>query len=102
VWSGVLERLTEGRTYPYRGHAGIRQGYENFAEFAEETHAEFPEVRDLGDQVLGLGHLWFRFASGVELDEEAAFLHTWRDGKCVEARDYLDQAEALEAAGLSE
>jgi ketosteroid isomerase-like protein len=86
----------------YRGHAQIRDGYENFAEFAEEGRAAFLEVHDLGDQVLGLGRVWFRFASGVELDEEAAFLRTWRNGKCIEAREWLSHAEAFEAAGLVE
>jgi hypothetical protein len=52
--------------------------------------------------VLALGHLWFRFASGVELDQEIAVLHTWRNGKCVEGRSWLSHAEALEAAGLRE
>jgi hypothetical protein len=50
--------------------------------------------------VLGLGHASIRFASGVELDEESAFLSTWRNGKCVEARTWLSHADALEAAGL--
>jgi len=52
-----------------------------------------------------LGRIWFRFASGVELDQEVAVLHTWRNGKCVEGRSWLSHAahaEALEAAGLSE
>ena len=55
-----------------------------------------------GDKVLGLGRARFRYASGVELDQEVAFLHTWRNGKCVEARTWLSHAEALEAAGLRE
>ena len=80
----------------------MRQYYEDLAEFAEESHVEYPEVRDLGDQVLSLGHLWVRFASGVDLDEEVAVLQTWRNGKCVEARTWLGHAEALKAAGLEE
>jgi ketosteroid isomerase-like protein len=98
VWYPALDEVTEGRTY--RGHAGVRQYFEDLAEFSGRSDAEFPEVHDLGDQVLGLGSAWFRFASGVELDQEVAFLHTWRNGKCVEARTWLSHAEALEAAGL--
>jgi ketosteroid isomerase-like protein len=98
TYSGAFERLTEGRTY--RGHAEIRQALEERAGLSEQHHVEYPEVHGLGDQVLGLGRLWYRFDSGVELDQEAAFLHTWRDGKLVEARDWLSHAEALEAAGL--
>jgi ketosteroid isomerase-like protein len=98
VWFPPFEGIMEGRTY--RGHAGVRQYFDDLAEFAEENHAEYPEVRDLGDRVLGLGAARFRFASGVELDQEVAFLLTWRDGQCVEARAWLSHAEALEAAGL--
>jgi ketosteroid isomerase-like protein len=103
LWFPALEGITEGRTY--RGHDEIRQYYEDLAEFAEESHGEFPEVRDLGNQVLGLGRIWIRFAGGVDLDQELACLYTWRDRRCVEARSWISHAahaEALEAAGLSE
>jgi ketosteroid isomerase-like protein len=98
VWYPALEGVTEGRTY--RGHAGIRQYFEDLAELSGQGDAEFPEVHDLGDQVLGLGSAPIRFADGVKLDQEVAFLHTWRNGKCVEARAWLSDDEALEAAGL--
>jgi ketosteroid isomerase-like protein len=62
VWSPPLEAITEGRTY--RGHAGARQYFEDLAEFSEAGHAEYPEVHDLGDQVLGLGRVWISFAGG--------------------------------------
>jgi ketosteroid isomerase-like protein len=100
VWRPAFEGIVEGR--PYRGHAGMRRDFEGLAEFSEESHAEFPEVYDLGDQVLGLGHLWYRFAGGLELDQDFAILLTWRNGKCVEGRAWLNYAEALEAAGLRE
>src|SRR5512132_3674572 len=100
VWNPAIEALTEGDR-SYRGHAGMRRYFEDLAEFAEEGHLEFSEVHDLGDQVLALGHLWMRFTSGVELDDEVAGLFTWRNGKCAEARGWMSHAEALEAAGLS-
>jgi ketosteroid isomerase-like protein len=100
VWHPALEEITEGRTY--RGHAGVRQYYRDLAEFSEEGHTEYPEVRDLGDQVLALGRIRLRFASGMELDNEVACLYTWRNRRCIEARAWLSHAEALEAAGLSE
>jgi ketosteroid isomerase-like protein len=100
VWYPPFEMITEGRTY--RGHAELRQYYEDLAELSEESHVDYSEVHDLGDQVLGLGRLWHRFASGVELDQHVALLFIWRNGKCAEARAWLSHAEALEAAGLSE
>ena|SRR5215218_2862885 len=97
VWYPPLEGIMEGRTY--RGHAGMRQYYEDLAEFAEENQAEYPEIRDLGDQVLGLGRSRFRFAGGVELEQETAFLLTWRNGKCVEARAWLITLKPSKAPG---
>jgi ketosteroid isomerase-like protein len=100
VWFPPFEGIMEGRTY--RGHAGVRQYFEDLAEFSDENHAEYPDIHDLGDQVLGLGAAHFRFANGVELDQEVAVLQTWRDGKCIGGRARLNHAEALEAAGLQE
>jgi ketosteroid isomerase-like protein len=100
VWCPALEEITEGRTY--RGHAGLRQYFEDLAGFSDESHAEHPEVHDLGDRVLSLGRIWVRFASGVELDQETALLLTWRNGRCVEGLAWLSHAEALEAVGLRE
>ena len=101
VGSAPFEETTEGVTY--RGHAGVRQYCEHLAEFSEENRFERVELYDLGDQVLGLGRIWFRFASGVELgDREGAFLLTWRNEKCIESRLFLSHAGAREAAGLRE
>jgi ketosteroid isomerase-like protein len=97
----AIEESTEGGK-TYRGHAGAHQYYEDLADFSEESHFEFSEVYDLGDQVLGLGRLSMKFADGPELKHEGAGLWTWRNGKCVEVRTWLSHADALEATGLSE
>jgi ketosteroid isomerase-like protein len=97
----AIEGSTEG-SKTYRGHAGAHQYYEDLADFSEESHFEFSEVYDLGDQVLGLGRLSMKFADGPELDHEGAALFTWRNGRCVEVRTWMSRAEALEAAGLQE
>jgi len=98
VWHPVLEETIDGQTY--RGHAGLRQYYKDLAEQGVESQGKLTEFRDLGDQVLGLGCLSFRSPTGVELDSEIACLWRWSEGRCVEARTWLDHAEALEAAGL--
>jgi len=101
VWYPAIEGLTEGRR-TYTGPAGMRQYFRDLAEFAVEGHVEWSKVSDLGDQVLCLGRLSMRFASGVDLDQEAGCLCTWRNGKLLEMRGYMSKTEALEAAGLSE
>jgi hypothetical protein len=76
--------------------------FEDMAEVADEGHAEFPDVHDLGDRVLALGRVRLRFSGGVELDQEMALLARWRNRRCVDARVLLSHAEALEAVGLRE
>ena len=102
----------EGEWYPftaavegddaYRGHEGIRQWWANIDSAFEAFEASVDEVRDLGDDVLALGHLRARFRSGVNLDTEIGWFFRLRDGLAVWGRAYQGHAEALEAAGLSE
>ena len=101
AWFPAIEGNSEGRS-TYRGDAGVRRYFEDLAKYSDASRAEFSELHDLGDQVLGLGHLSMRFTSGIKLEQEVGLLHTWRNGKCVEARTFLSHADALEAAGLSE
>ena len=93
----------EGNTY--RGHDGVRQWMaESIATFAElRGETEEWQYRDLGDDVLTIGRVYARGReSGVEIDSPMAWLTTFRDGKIVLTRGYLNVREALEAAGLSE
>jgi ketosteroid isomerase-like protein len=47
-----------------------------------------------------LGHLYARGAgSGLEIDSPWSAVVRFRDGKVFEARDWLDHARGLEAAG---
>jgi ketosteroid isomerase-like protein len=86
----------------YRGHEGMKQWWANVDAAFEEFEASVDELRDLGDDVLALGHLHARFRSGVPLDTEIGWLTRYRDGLAVWGRSYQSHAEALEAAGLSE
>jgi ketosteroid isomerase-like protein len=95
--------MLEGRTY--RGAAEVRQYFEDLAEFSDESRADYSEVHEVGDRVLILARVWFRFKNGVELDQEAAYAVRWRNGKCIEGHAWIGHtahAEALEAAGVSE
>jgi ketosteroid isomerase-like protein len=68
----------------------------------DRVDASVDDVRELGDQLLALGHLRARFRSGVTLDTEIAWLFRYRDGLVVWGHAYQSHAEALEAAELSE
>ena len=87
----------------YAGHEGVMQWLADLGQHYQGGHILFTEVRDLGDQVLGLGTMHFTAkASGIETDTPLAVLATFRDGLITRFRDYGDRKQALEAAGLSE
>jgi len=61
------------------------------------------EAKASGDQVF----LWVRFSghgaeSGIPMEMELAHLITIREGRATRTVEYMDRAEALEAAGLRE
>jgi ketosteroid isomerase-like protein len=87
---------------PYKGHEGIRQWWANMNSAFEEFEASFDEIRDEDDVVVALGRLRARFRSGITLDTEMGWVFRFRDGVAVWGRAYQSQAQALEAAGLSE
>jgi hypothetical protein len=44
----------------YRGHDGLRRWYADVMETFEELSTEFTEYRDLGDRIVGVGHIHAR------------------------------------------
>jgi ketosteroid isomerase-like protein len=86
----------------YVGQQGAMQWLADLAEHYEHGQIKYAEIRDLGDQVLGLGTLHFvGRGSGIETDVPAAILMTFRDGLITRLQDFGgDRARALEAAGL--
>jgi ketosteroid isomerase-like protein len=70
----------------------------------ESWRIEDLEVRSIGeDRTLSLFRIYARgTGSGVELARDDAAIGEFRDGKIVRIAYYNDQAQALEAAGLSE
>jgi ketosteroid isomerase-like protein len=94
----VFERKT------YRGLAEMVQFREDLDATLEEFHSEDDRFLDAGeDRVLYLYRVVGRGAgSGVPVSRENAILWHLRNGKLLKGEVYLDQREALEAAGLSE
>ena len=95
--AGAVERKS------YRGHAEMRRYFDDlFASFSD-VRIENMDFMDLGDRVLVRYRLIVRGRdSEVAIDQPGAALYEFRDGKIVWGRSFLSQAEALEAAGLSE
>jgi ketosteroid isomerase-like protein len=88
---------------PYRGHAGIRQWWENVFAVFPDIRAEVYEIRDFGDRTLVHGFLRGRGAgSGAPMDRTMWLVGKWRDQKQVWWCAFGTEAEALEAVGPSE
>jgi ketosteroid isomerase-like protein len=87
----------------YHGHDGLRQLFAQFHQVFGEIEYGYEELLDAGERVVSVvtRHARGR-ASGVEVERPFALLWTLREGKVVRVVWFLDRAEALEAAGLSE
>jgi ketosteroid isomerase-like protein len=100
-WHAALPIL--GGDAVYRGHDGVREFLPEVWAVLADPRFEFPEIRDLGDQVVGVGHFRGRGkGSGVVTETPFAYVVDFRGGKAIRVRSYLDPKEALDAAGLSE
>jgi ketosteroid isomerase-like protein len=88
----------------YRGHDGVRDFMSDAFEAPDDSVDRTDrDVRDLGDRVLTSGTFYIRGAgSGIEYEAPFAILARVREGRIVHMKDYVNEAEALEAAGLSE
>ena len=99
-YPGIVRALDGGG---YRG----REGVERFTADTIENWAELQiiaeEFRDLGDRVLVLGRMKGRGkGSGVPVDQSFTTVLDFRGDRVWRSRVYLDRAEGLRAAGLSE
>ena len=87
----------------YSGHDGMRRFFADAAEIYSSFLVEYPDVRDLGDQVLALGIAHTRAkGSGLEQDVPLAIVATFRDGRITRMKDFARKDQALEALGLVE
>jgi ketosteroid isomerase-like protein len=87
----------------YRGREGVERFKLDTAENWEELQAFPEEFRDLGDCVLVLGRLKGRGkGSGAPVDAPQAVILDFRGDRVWRSRVWLDHAEGLRAAGLSE
>jgi ketosteroid isomerase-like protein len=88
---------------PYRGHNGVRSWWERLLGVYPDFRSEVEETRDLGDLTIARVRV---HGHGVESDapmEQTVWVTAeFRNGKIVWWRFVRSEAEALDAAGLSE
>ncbi len=88
---------------PYRGHDGIRRWWEGMFSVFSDYQAEVEDVQDLGDVMLARARLrGHGMESGAPIEQTQWHVIEWRRGKVVRWRTLGREAEAREAAGLSE
>jgi ketosteroid isomerase-like protein len=101
VWRDAINVMFGGEATMYRGHEQVREVFQDLYESFAEIDADYSDVRDLGERVLGLGHLrMLGKESGAETESPVAALTEWTNGKATRVLTYLNHAEALEDAGL--
>jgi ketosteroid isomerase-like protein len=99
----VLPPNSPGFRKVYRGRAGFLEFMKTWTEDFEWS-IELERVIDAGDdRVVGLFHQRATGkGSGVPVELHMGLLYELRDGRIIRMTNFLDPAEALEAAGLSE
>ena len=87
----------------YHGHDGIREWWEDLLAIFPDFKSEVLGVRDSGDcGIVALRVRGHGLDSGTPLDERVWQAWKARNGKVLWWRTFGSEAEALEAAGLSE
>jgi ketosteroid isomerase-like protein len=99
-WRPAFPQGAEAAGWVVRGHEEISRAWHNIRSVWAEYRLEVEDARVVGEKLLVLGHLYARGAgSGLEIDSPWSAVVRFRDGKVLEARDWLDHAHGLEAVG---
>jgi ketosteroid isomerase-like protein len=100
TWSPSMVAI-EGTIF--QGREGIERYFQSLANAWEKFHIHRDRFRNAESVVVMLGRLEGRgMGSGVPVDASLGMVFDFRDGTISRIRGYLDHAEALEAAGLTE
>ncbi len=99
-----IEWTTREDGLTYRGREGVKEALEGWLDSFDEYRFEVQRISDCGgDDVLVVGlEVGKGASSGVEVRSVNHELLTIRDGLIVRYREFFNEREALEAAGLSE
>jgi len=97
-----FQLMLGGEEATYWGYDGVREAFRDVYAALDWIKPEVREIHDLGDRVVALGELSIRGKrSGIEAHSSAGWVVDMKDARAVRITEYLDPAEALEAAGLA-
>lgn len=81
-----------------RGTDAVRAYFREFLRTFDEYGYEWEEMIEVGDEVITVMRSWGKGkGSGVTVESRVAQVWTFRDGRVVRYRDFLDKAAALAA-----
>lgn len=86
----------------YRGHAGLETFWDAWFSTFEQVHLETHGFTEAGSEVVVPNTAQIRGRQGIEVIARSTFVFTVANGQITRLRMFQEQAEALEAAGLSE
>src|SRR4051794_10213420 len=86
----------------YHGYEGVARATERWLEPFENLSVNLDRIVGSGDRVVSIHQVQMKARhTGIEFEGPVAYLWTFRDGKVIHFKSYLDPAEALQAGGLS-
>ena len=87
----------------YRGHEGVVRAAERWIEGAEWQLVELEQIVAAGDRLVSIHRARSKARyTGIEFDTPLAYVWTFRDGKVIHFRSYLDPEQAIAAARVRE
>jgi ketosteroid isomerase-like protein len=88
----------------YRGHEALRRHIEGYLDAWADSSVEIQEVRSVGNRVLTRGrYVGVGRRSGITLEDNIVMgVYELRRGRVLRLRQFVDEAEALEAIGVLE
>jgi ketosteroid isomerase-like protein len=92
-----------GGVTAYHGHEGVRRWAHEVEEVWEDVELAVEPYFDLGERTLAFYTLSGRGRqSGINSSMPFAQVATWRNGRCVRWKAYVDRDEALRELGVTE
>jgi ketosteroid isomerase-like protein len=85
------------------GYEGVGRAVERWLEPFEKVRIELERIVGTGDRLVSIHRAQLKARhTGIDLETPLAYVWTFREGRVIHLKSYLDPAEALAAAGLSE
>jgi ketosteroid isomerase-like protein len=83
----------------YQGHEGVARAWSRWLEGSERLLVELEQLVEVDDRIVSIHRVQSKARhTGIEFDLRVAYLWTFRDGKIIHFRSYLDPDQAIEAA----